>query len=67
MNIRDLSTLESAAKWLDELIQTCRKFGPVYSSNPKLTAQVTTRAKTLRPSLERLRDSILNPKGGESL
>ena len=51
MNIRDLSTLESAAKWLDELIQACRKFGPVYSSNPKLTAQVTTRAKTLRPAL----------------
>ena len=47
LNIRDLSTLESAAKWLNELIQTCRKYGPVYSSNPKLTANVSRRAKTL--------------------
>lgn len=67
MNIRDLSTLESAAKWLDELIQACRRLGPVYCTNPKLTANVTRRAKTLRPALQKLRDFIDNPKGGESL
>ena len=63
MNLRDLSTIERAATWLDELIQACRKLGPIYSENPKLTATVTRKAKSLRPSLRALRDFLDNPKG----
>ena len=40
MNLKDLSAIERTAVWLDELIETCRKLGPVYSANPKLTAMV---------------------------
>ena len=44
--------------WLDELIETCRKLGPVYSANPTLTADVTRKAKALRTSLATLRESL---------
>jgi hypothetical protein len=66
MNLRDLTTLEYAANWLDELIQACRKLGPLYCENPKLTATVTRKAKSLRPSLRALRDFLEHPKGGSS-
>lgn len=62
MNIRDLSTLDRASAWLDELIQACRKLGPLYCENPNLTAAVTRKAKSLRPTLLRLRDFLHEPK-----
>lgn len=66
MNLRDLYTLERAASGLDDLIQACRKFGSVYCANPKLTAQVSRRAKSLRPALQALRDFLIPPKGEKS-
>ena len=58
MNLRDVSALERAAHSLDELIQVCRKFGPIYRAHPKLTAQVTRRAQALRTSLRTLRGEM---------
>ena len=58
MKIRDLSALDSATKWLDELTQTCRKYGPIYNANPKLTATVTRKARALRQSLYSLREFV---------
>ena len=66
MNLRDLSTLERSAVWLDELIQACRKLGPIYSENPKLTATVTRKAKSLRPSLLALKEFLDNLEGGKA-
>src|SRR5712692_357205 len=36
VKVRDLSALDSASTWLDELLQACRKYGPIYNANPKL-------------------------------
>ena len=62
MKIRDLSALDSATKWLDELLQACRKYGPIYNANPKLTAMVTRKARALRQSLYSLREVIRKPE-----
>jgi len=62
LNIRDLSTLERTAAWLDELVSACRHLGSVYVENPKLTADVTRKAKALRTSLKTLRDFVMKPK-----
>jgi hypothetical protein len=64
MNIRDLSALERAATWIDELIQACRKYGQIHCKHPKLTAQVTRRAQSLRSKLRSLRECLDNAKGG---
>jgi hypothetical protein len=61
MKVRDLSELDSASKWLDELLQACRKYGPIYNANPKLTAMVTRRARALRQSLYSLREFVRKP------
>ena len=61
MKIRDLSALDSASKWLDELLQACRKYGPIYNANPKLTATVTRKARALRQSLYSLREFVRKP------
>jgi hypothetical protein len=64
LNIRDLSALERAATWIDELLQTCRKYGPVHCKEPKLTAQVKRRAQSLGSALRSLRETLDTPKGG---
>ena len=61
VRVRDLSSLESASKWLDELLQACRKYGPFYNANPKLTATVTRKAMALRQSLYSLKDFVTKP------
>ena len=61
MKVRDLSALDSASKWLDELLQTCRKYGPIYNANPKLTAMVTRKARALRQSLYSLKEFVRKP------
>jgi hypothetical protein len=58
MNIRDLSTLERTATWLEELIRACQPLGSLYCENPKLTADVTRKGKALRTSLQTLRDFL---------
>jgi hypothetical protein len=58
VKVRDLSTLDSASKWLDELLQACRKYGPINNANPKLTATVTRKARALRQSLYSLRELL---------
>lgn len=63
MNLRDLSAVERTAVWLDELIDVCRKLGPLSSANPKLVADVTRKAKSLRTSLTSFREFLNNPKG----
>jgi hypothetical protein len=63
LNIRDLSALERAANWIDELIQACRKYGPVHCQEPKLSAQVNRRAQSLRTVLRTLREKLDHPKG----
>lgn len=62
MNIQDLSALERTSVWLDELIQSCRKGALVYSAHPKLTTDVTRKAKALRSSLNTLRNSLIPNK-----
>ncbi len=64
LNIRDLSALERAANWIDELIQVCRKYGPVHCKEPKLSAQVNRRAQSLRSALRTLRETLDTLKGG---
>lgn len=59
MNIADFSAMERTAIWIDELIQVCRKGGLIYSKNPKLTSDVTRKAKALRTSLDTLRNSLI--------
>lgn len=59
MNVKDLSALERTAAWLDELVEACRKLGPVYSANPTMTADVTRKAKALRTSLATLREFLI--------
>ena len=59
MNIQDLSALERTAVWLDEAIRACRKGGAVYSANPRLTSDVTRKAKALRTSLNTLRTFLI--------
>lgn len=63
MNIRDLSALERAATWLDELILACRNFGPLSCKHPKLTATVIRKARSLRASLHELRTLLDQSKG----
>ncbi len=58
MKVPDLSALDSASKWLDELLQACRKYGPIYNANSKLTATVTRKASALRQSLYSLREFV---------
>ena len=43
-------------------LETCRKLGPVYSANPKLTADVTRKAKALRTSLSTLQTFLIPNK-----
>lgn len=62
MDIRDLSTVERTASWLSELIEACRRLGPLYTRNPQLAADVTRKAKSLRTSLERFQEFLLEPK-----
>jgi hypothetical protein len=62
VKVRDLSALDSASKWLDELFQACRKYGPIYNANPKLTATVTRKARALRQSLYSLREFVRKPE-----
>ena len=61
VKVRDLSALDSAMKWLDELLQACRKYGPIYNANPKLTATVTRKARALRQSLYSLKEFVRKP------
>ena len=63
MNIRDLSAVDSAARYLDELVRACHKLGPIYCENPKLTTNVSRKAKSLRPTLAALRAFFIEPKG----
>jgi hypothetical protein len=65
MNIQDVSALERTAVWLDELIQACRKGGLVHSANPKLTTEVTRKAKGLRTSIMALREHVIPSQKGE--
>ncbi len=62
MDIRDLSTVERTASWLSELIEACRHLGPLYTRNPQLAADVTRKAKSLRTSLARFQEFLLEPK-----
>lgn len=60
MNIRDLSTLERSAAWLDELIEACHPRGLLSSRNPQLVRDLIRKAKALRTSLTKFRE-FLNP------
>lgn len=62
LNVRDLSTLERAATWLDELIQACRQSGPLHFRNPTLVADVTRKAKALATCLTTLRQFLDQPE-----
>lgn len=62
MDIRDASALERTTAWLDELIRLCRRLGPVYTRNPKLSADVTRKAKALQTSLATLRAFLDRPE-----
>ena len=62
MDIRDLSTVERTASWLSELIEACRRLGPLYTRNPQMAADVTRKAKALRTSLARFQEFLLAPK-----
>ena len=59
VNIRDLSTLERTAHWLDAVIEASRRGGLLYSANQDLVRDVTRKAKALRTSLEKLRNSLI--------
>lgn len=61
MNIRDLSTLERTASWLEELITLCRPRGPLAGKDPALQRDVTRKAKALRTSLQKLRAALDDP------
>lgn len=65
MNVRDLSALERTAVWLEELIQACRRPGPLYAVDPTRVADVTRKAKSLRTSLQALRALISHPEKRE--
>jgi hypothetical protein len=59
VNIRDLSTLERTAHWLDALIEASRRGGLLSSANQDLVRDVTRKAKALRTSLETLRNFLI--------
>ena len=65
VNIRDLSTLERTAHWLDAVIAASRRGGLLYSANQELVRDVTRKAKALRTSLEKLRNFLI-PKEKET-
>ncbi len=62
MDIRHETILDRSAHWLAELVTLCRRLGPVYTKNPKLTADVTRKAKALQTSLQTLRDFLDKPE-----
>ncbi len=62
LNVRDLSTLERSANWLDELIHACRKGGPLHARNPTLVADITRKAQALHTSLTTLRQFLDQPQ-----
>ena len=62
MDIRDITTLERSAHWTSELIEACRRLGPLYTRNPQLAADVTRKAKALRTSLARFQEFLDAPK-----
>ncbi len=66
MNIRDLSTLERTATWLDELIEACQPRGRLSSHNPELVRDVIRKAKALRTSLNTLRTFLIPTQKEES-
>ena len=59
MNLRDASTLERTAHWLEELIEACRPRGCLSSANSQLVVDVLRKAKALNTSLTKLRDFLI--------
>ena len=66
VNIRDLSTLEHTAHWLDAVIEASRRGGLLYSANQDLVRDVTRKAKALRTSLTTLREFLISSQKEES-
>jgi hypothetical protein len=61
MDVRTLAILDGTASRLDELIHVCRRLGIVYAHDPALAADVTRKAKSLRTSLQALREALDDP------
>ena len=65
MNIRDLSTLERTATWLEVLITLCQPRGRLCDVDRKLVADVSRKALALQKSLQKLTGTLVPPgKGG---
>ena len=62
MDLRDITTLDRSAHWLSELIDACRRLGPLYTRNPQMVADLTRKAKALRTSLARFQEFLDAPK-----
>jgi hypothetical protein len=58
MNLRELSCLERAGHWLEELITACRWGGALDCHNHALASNVLHKARALHTSLAKLRASL---------
>ncbi len=66
MDIRDLSTLERTASWLEELAAACHKGTRIAVRCPRQAADVSRKARALQKSLRQLLEALMPSERSDS-